>query len=101
MDPLGKTIPSFGGPAKRITNRLVRSHGNGRLNTSLTDDPLNTSDILFEAFTAAFSNPRADPQKSGKIPSCHEVWRNLSSVMRIASKEWLRSSGRLPEKAIW
>jgi len=48
MDPLGKTVPSFGGPAKRITSRLVRLHGDGRTHTSLPEDAVNTSDILFE-----------------------------------------------------
>jgi bifunctional aspartokinase / homoserine dehydrogenase 1 len=48
MDQLGKSTPPFGGPDKRITSRLVGSHGNGRTNTSLTDDSVNMSDILFE-----------------------------------------------------
>ena len=48
MDPLGKTTPSCGGPAKRITSRHVRVHGNGRTNTSLPEDTENSSDILFE-----------------------------------------------------
>src|SRR4029077_8758394 len=48
MDQLGKSIPPFGGPDKRITSRLVGSHGNSRTNTSLTDDSVNMSDIPFE-----------------------------------------------------
>ncbi len=67
MDPLGKTIPSFGGPAKRINSRLVRSHGNGRLNSSLTDHNVNTSDILFEDLQRCSPNHGQTDKKAGQF----------------------------------
>ncbi len=67
MDPLGKNIPSFGGLAKRVTNRLVRSHGNGRQNTSLTDHALNTSDILSEHSPWRSPNHGQTHKKAGQF----------------------------------
>ena len=47
MDRLGKSIHPFDGTDERITSRRVGSNRNGRNNTSLPDNSVNTSDILF------------------------------------------------------
>ena len=48
MDSLRKTIPPSDGLAKRIANRPVRSYGNCRAITSLSEDTSNKSEILSE-----------------------------------------------------
>lgn len=48
MDALGKTNGSTGGGARRLTARVVRSHGNGHGNLSQPDGTMNSSETFSE-----------------------------------------------------
>ncbi len=66
MNPLGKSIGSSGGSAKRINTRFVRLHGNCRTNISLPDDAVETSDVLFEHLPQHSPIPEQAHRKTSK-----------------------------------